>query len=130
MKTIVSRIQCNNCSDIITSTHRHDFVTCKCGGCSLDGGNDYFRFVGDKTFTNLSLYEGTPIEELREVVTRGGRGIDGKQPLKHVLLKDMSNDWLKNVIEYEEELRPNNIFLPTYRKELEYREENNIFIED
>ena len=37
----VNRIQCNSCKDVITSTHRHDFVTCKCGAVSVDGGHDY-----------------------------------------------------------------------------------------
>ena len=36
-------IKCNHCGDIIVSTHRHDFVTCKCGCCSVDGGNNYLR---------------------------------------------------------------------------------------
>lgn len=33
----------------------------------------------------------------------------------------MDIDWLKNVIIYEEEKRPNNIFLPFYKEELKLR---------
>ena len=130
MKTLVSRIQCNKCKDIITSNHRHDFVQCKCGACALDGGNDYFRFVGDGTFTDMSLHEDSPYEEIRQALSRGGRGKDGKQPLKYVPLKDMSDAWLEAVIEYELELRPNNRFILWCEKELEYRKQNNITIED
>lgn len=42
-KIIKNAIQCNLCGDIIESTYRHDFVTCKCGCCSVDGGLDYLR---------------------------------------------------------------------------------------
>ena len=39
MKKIVKNmIKCNLCGDIIESKHRHDYVTCKCGSCSVDGG--------------------------------------------------------------------------------------------
>ncbi len=38
-----SRAQCLNCSDIIESKHRHDYVRCKCGAIMLDGGNEYIR---------------------------------------------------------------------------------------
>lgn len=36
-------IKCKFCGDIIESKHRHDFVTCKCGKVSVDGGLDYQR---------------------------------------------------------------------------------------
>ena len=37
---------CNQCDDFIVSKHRHDFVTCKCGAISVDGGQEYLRRVG------------------------------------------------------------------------------------
>ena len=37
---------CNKCEDFIVSKHRHDFVTCKCGAISVDGGQAYLRRVG------------------------------------------------------------------------------------
>ena len=38
-----NRAKCKKCQDVIESKHRHDFVTCKCGSISLDGGRDYMR---------------------------------------------------------------------------------------
>jgi hypothetical protein len=38
-----NRAKCKLCDDIIESFHRHDYVTCKCGHISVDGGNDYHR---------------------------------------------------------------------------------------
>ena len=48
--------RCKKCDEIIESIHRHDFVTCKCGAVSVDGGTDYINRTG-----NLS-----DIEELSE----------------------------------------------------------------
>lgn len=59
-KIIKNSIKCTACGDIITSTHRHYFVTCKCGRCSADGGNDYLKrsFAHSKDdYTELSEYE-------------------------------------------------------------------------
>jgi hypothetical protein len=42
------RIKCLNCHSVIQSTHRHDFVTCKCGATSIDGGGDYTRILGSQ----------------------------------------------------------------------------------
>lgn len=45
MKIIRNAIQCQECFEVIVSTHRHDFQTCKCGAISIDGGLDYKRRV-------------------------------------------------------------------------------------
>lgn len=46
MNTKPNKARCKKCGDVIESKHRHDFVTCKCGAISLDGGKDYQRRVG------------------------------------------------------------------------------------
>ena len=35
--------------------HRHDRVSCKCGGCFVDGGLDYLRRGGE--FEDISIVE-------------------------------------------------------------------------
>lgn len=35
--------KCLVCGQEIESTHRHDYVTCKCGNLAVDGGKDYIR---------------------------------------------------------------------------------------
>lgn len=52
-------IKCNHCNDEIESKHRHDFVTCKCGKISVDGGKDYGRTL----FTELSDFTDTSIDD-------------------------------------------------------------------
>lgn len=56
---IKNQIKCNHCGDIIESKYRHDFVTCKCGRVSVDGGHDYLRrcFVEGGDFTEMSVEE-------------------------------------------------------------------------
>ncbi len=48
----VNKAQCRLCKDIIVSTHRHDFVSCKCGEIFVDGGLDYLR-RGAKDLNNI-----------------------------------------------------------------------------
>lgn len=38
-KIISNKIQCKHCGEIIESKHIHEFVTCKCETCSVDGGH-------------------------------------------------------------------------------------------
>ena len=35
--------KCRLCGDVIESKHVHDYVTCKCGEISVDGGHDYCK---------------------------------------------------------------------------------------
>lgn len=43
---VQNAVICNKCDDFIVSKHRHDFVTCKCGSVSVDGGQAYLRRTG------------------------------------------------------------------------------------
>ena len=43
MAIIRNAIQCKKCGDIIESVSVHDFKTCSCGACSVDGGHYYLR---------------------------------------------------------------------------------------
>ena len=126
---IINKAICNECKDEIQSRHRHDFVVCSCGEVSVDGGIDYLRRLGSN-FTETSLYTDDSFTELRKFIERGGRGINGDEPLKYVLLKDLNDNWLKNLIEYEEENRPDNAYLKFYKMELWYRASNKITIKE
>ena len=56
---IKNQVKCNHCGDIIESKHRHDFVTCKCGRVSVDGGHAYLRrcFEEDNDYTEMSVWD-------------------------------------------------------------------------
>ena len=59
MKIIKNAIRCNVCGEEIESRHVHDFVTCRCGACSVDGGREYLRrcFRERDCFTDISVTE-------------------------------------------------------------------------
>lgn len=152
---LINRIQTPD-GTILTSRHRHDYVTYvdKNGlEYMVDGGTAYLRrivhtptyniiqrilmffgvrFKDNVTYKELSIYynENTPIETIREHFKRGGRGKSGKETVTYVKLKDMSDNWIKAVIEYEERLRPENPTIPWFKQELEYRKLNNIKIDE
>ena len=120
---------------ILTSHHRHDYVSYidKNGHEYVtDGGCQYIRrnIVQEAPYKDLTVYDDAPFEEIRKVLYRGGTGKDGTKGWKYVALDQMSDNWLKNVITFEEKLRPDNKYLKYYRKEVEYRKDNNIRIEE
>lgn len=59
IRIIKNAIKCNHCGDIITSESIHDYVTCSCGCCSVDGGHSYLRRSfknSTEDYTDLSEY--------------------------------------------------------------------------
>lgn len=47
-----NRAKCRLCQTIIESFHSSDYVSCKCGEISIDGGNDRL-YCGAKDFANF-----------------------------------------------------------------------------
>ena len=124
-------VTCLECGETLVSFHTHDYKTCSCNNeTSVDGGLSYGRYGGkdlDKVKTNY-VYDDDKIEVIREVFYRGGRGKNMDEPLKYVPLKDINNEWLQAIIDYEEINRPFNKYLPIYYKELNYRNDNKISV--
>lgn len=60
-KIIKNCIRCKICGQVIVSKHVHDFVTCKCGACSVDGGNVMLR----RLFKEEDCYE--ELSKVKEV---------------------------------------------------------------
>lgn len=50
---------CNHCKEEIISKHGHDYVTCKCGTVSVDGGQNYLRrlFKENADYKDTSIYD-------------------------------------------------------------------------
>ena len=48
-------IKCVHCGEVIESRHRHDYVTCKCGKVSVDGGKSYLKRCYDKVSDYIDL---------------------------------------------------------------------------
>ena len=133
-RLILSRIQTPD-GTILTSYHRHDYVThIDANGETymLDGGNDYQRTsVNIEPYKNLSIWSNAPYEIIRESFHRVGRGKNGDEPLKWVPLSQMSDEWVKNCITYNDERGMSKSYANyLYCKELRYRQRMEIKIED
>jgi len=120
---------------IIESRHRHDYVEyidANGNEYMVDGGTEYLRrgyTVAD--YTEMSLYEDDDIELIRKVVTRGGRGKDGKRPLTFVPICEMNDAWLQAAIDYNDDYGMGTMIMnKLYKREQEYRKQNNIVIDD
>ena len=47
MAILRNSARCKRCQDEIESKYRHDFVSCKCGAISVDGGKAYLKRCGN-----------------------------------------------------------------------------------
>lgn len=105
-KIVVNKVRCRKCGDIIESKSVHDFVTCKCGTVSVDGGHDYIKRCvpnaeGD-FFEELSEFaDFTIADAIRQFVKQSdgkysiyedysGRGMHGQKCLGVVIKKGYS----------------------------------------
>lgn len=132
---VLNRIQTPD-GTILTSHHVHDYVsyTDKNGFTySTDGGTDYLHrsLNVEAPAKDLSVYSDAPYNVLRESIHRGGRGKDGREPLKWVPIAQMSNAWLEACIVYNEDRGLDSSYSSTmYKEELKYRKLKNIIIAD
>ena len=120
---IRNAMQCLNCNDIIESKHRYDYVSCNCGGCATDGGLDYIHraHLYKIDYVTLDMYSTDPHWAIREYVKRSGYGKVGNKDygkFRITLLKDMTDEYLNTLLTY---CKPNNLYLPIYKNEIEYR---------
>lgn len=44
----LNQARCLKCGDVITSSHRHDFVWCNCKSLAVDGGSAYTKRLFNK----------------------------------------------------------------------------------
>jgi len=121
-----SQVTCLECGEVLVSEHRHDYKTCSCPNeTMIDGGNAYVRYGGKdlskvETFT---VFDTDDFKFVRRYAARGGRGVNGDEPLTWTKLCNMNDDWLEAVLDYYPE-GTDNPHLRLIRKEIEYRKQN------
>ena len=115
---------CNKwrCKDgtILHSKHRHDYVsyTSVDGTYSfVDGGTDYIRHSGN--MEPLLVYTNDLHEVIRENFEWASYGINGDEPAKRQLLKELTVDHINAILRTQKHL-PDHI-LQLFKNELEYR---------
>lgn len=64
-----NRAKCRLCNDIIESFLQHDFVSCKCGEISIDGGS-YYMHCSARDWRNFLRVDDTGNEIVPKVVEK------------------------------------------------------------
>lgn len=128
LQIVYSAVICHECNKTIQSHHRHDYQTCGCPNeATIDGGFEYVRY-GAKDISKIiqiTYYDTDPHDLLRCFVSWGTYGKDGKQPLSYVLVKDMTDEHIRNVIQQQMGSKWMRTIL---KNELDYRTEFNLSI--
>ena len=129
-RLILNSIQCKHCLDIITSHSVHNYVTCKCGKVSIDGGSEYqhISFTSKLDFKNLAVYSTDTFDKIRESFSWGSYGKSGKEEKHWIILKDMSDNHIKAILITQKQISDfiRNLFI----EEQKYRKDNNITIKE
>jgi len=103
-RIILNKIRTPDGTELI-SYHRHDYKTYKDKNgkfYSVDGGTSYLRRSFDEQdYEELSIVDDGSLdhETIRNNLYWGTFGIEGDQPLKFVLLKDLDTDHIEAIID-------------------------------
>lgn len=135
MTTKERKIVCNKIQTpdgtILESRNVHDYVSYEDANGEtymVDGGSQYMRRnINTIPYKELSIYSDDTIEVIRENFSWGTYGKSGKEALKYVLLKEMSNAHIQAIIDTQNNY---NAWKDVFQRELEYRKENSIVIKD
>jgi hypothetical protein len=102
---ICNQARCSKCNTLVISHSTHDFKSCTCKNLSVDGGRAYLKRSWSRMwdYEEESIYSDAPFEIIRQHLYNASRGIDGKQPLTYIKLCDIDDQYLDNIIAYQEE---------------------------
>lgn len=130
---IANRIQTPD-GTILWSRYRHDYVAHEDANGEyyfLDGGPDILCWrssVNEVPAKSLQVFSDAPFEEIRKVMLRGTFTVERDRIW--VPLYRMNNLHLIGVLDYNENMGIHSKYDQFIEKEIEYRKEHNIYIED
>jgi len=127
MKTyLLNQAKCNECGDIITSEHRHDFVTCSCHELSVDGGSSYLkRSFLSGNYTELSIEDDGKFQTRRKYLRWGKNFDENMNKLPETIwdtIENLNTGHIEAVLEGG--FCNIEIYLETFKEELEWRLKN------
>lgn len=124
---VYNSVTCLQCNEVLVSYYGHDYKTCGCENQTMvDGGVSYSRYGGKEMskVRTFMVYDDDPFETVREYATRGGRGVNGDEPLAYTKLKNINDDWLDAIIDYGGPIW----HIELIKKEILYRHDNKIVV--
>lgn len=110
---------------VLQSRNRHGYVTHTDDNGKLymvDGGLDYMRRSNNLDEEDLSVMLNDGHKTVREALTWGTRGLDGKQELTYVRLCDMTTEHIEACLETQHSMYPQ--IRTAMEHELKWREGN------
>ncbi len=110
---------------VLESRTRHDYVTYKDANGKrymVDGGLDYIRRSNNSDEEDLTVMLNDGHKTVREALTWGTRGIDGKEELRYVRLCDMTTEHIEACLETQLSMYPQ--IRTAMENELKWREEH------
>jgi len=135
-KILLNRIKTPD-GTILTSTHVHDYVTHEDKVSKehymVDGGREYLRrSVNIVPYEEQSVDTSSHFVIIRQTFTWGTYGKNMEHPLKFVKLCNMSNEHITAILSTQDfSVKKGNKWVQNIlRKELKFRDKNNIKIED
>lgn len=92
----------------------------------VDGGLEYLRRSYNENFPSeeLSVYLEDGHDVVREVATWGSYGKNGDEPLKYILLKDMSDEHIQNCLNNCYRMHPH--YRVAFENELQWRKNGDV----
>lgn len=112
---------------IIESKNRHDYASHKDANghtYSVDGGKDYLKrsYTQDAPpATEMSVYSDDEHSVIREAMSWGTYGKEGKDPFHYVTLVDMTSEHILGCLKNVPNMNPS--YRDSFKKELEFRGE-------
>jgi hypothetical protein len=109
---------------VLTSRHRHDYVTHvdKNGlTYSVDGGHDYLArgFDRDDPHEELSVYADESFDLVRTSLAWGTRGITGDQPIRWVTVDKLETEHIQNILRTQHQI--SGYIREIFEREISYR---------
>lgn len=106
-----NRAKCKLCGDILESFHRHDYVACKCGEISVDGGSDCYK-CSAINWVNFLRIDDEGNEIVPEVIDTQETKVNGPPEENPVVTRAEMIDMLDTMIKNIERLPQNAMTLP------------------
>lgn len=122
---LLNQVKCNICNEIITSKHRHDYVSCNCGNLHIDGGIDYAKrsFI-TADYTDMSVFaDEDDIAVIREYLTWNSYGVNGDEPCETRTIAQLDTDHIEAILRTQFHIK-GTFMEKVFTMELEYRKGN------
>lgn len=96
----------------------------------VDGGRDYLRrSINTIPADDCTVTLESPWQDIRENFRWGSYGKGGNQPLKWLVLKDMTSDHIEAILETQKHI-PEWMREMIFKRELQYRSHNDLHIRE